>query len=135
MRNDFHNYFRGVAFALNDLASLTDQSLLVDRSFISDFVYAHGSARPPTSDWHEWESDTRARTSPCIVYVESDTSVIEKRLQLMPDAFLTPEVINDHRDRYEEYLSLTSIPIIRVRGDGDIPSSIERVCCEIIKVL
>jgi hypothetical protein len=133
-QQEFHSYFRGIAFALSDLAGLTDQSLLVDRSFISDFVYAHGSVRPPPSDWQEWESHTMARSSPCIVYVESAISVIEDRLRLLPDEYLTPELVIVHLDRYEEYLSLTNFPIIRVRGDSDEPSSIEWVCREIMRL-
>lgn len=128
-----HLFFRGTAWCLLDVIAQRQSSLLVDRSFVSDFVYDHGGDSADRAPWSEWESQALLVANVLLVYVVCDPSTIVNRLNVRPDRYLSPELIGRHLAAYDDYFSHTSIRVVRVSGQGDLKTSKAQVIHAIMR--
>lgn len=113
-----HQYFKGIGYALLELHNRFRFTAIVERSFISDWVYTNRERDTVDfSIWKEWEcvDSTRAIV---VIYFHIPKDEFLKRIGRAPDPYMAP---TDH-DRfvmlYESYLARTIFPVIRIDGRG-----------------
>jgi hypothetical protein len=113
-----HEYFKGVGYAILGLHSCLDLSLLVDRSFISDFVYSNRrSSGPSLNAWHAWEKEC-TRENVLLVYVWIDRTTQIERLTRGRDPFTDVGDYSVDVANYETYLKLTRFRVARIGGNA-----------------
>jgi thymidylate kinase len=117
----YHYYFMGIGTALLELHNLFKYNVIVDRSFICDWVYSNrNGADNPIESWLKWEKlDVTGEVFICYVSISRDT--LRRRLDLHPDEYMTDRDYESDISRYEEYLSRSRFRIVRV--SGEIPYS------------
>jgi len=116
--SDHHNYFKGVGFALVELHQLFKFDVVVDRSFVSDWVYTNKQAPQKNfAIWHEWELRQQLVNESSIIYVEIPYEVFVERISADPDPYMGANDYNRHTELYEEYLRKTSLPFVRINGN------------------
>lgn len=119
---DYARYFQGAGMALAALHGCVPSPILVDRSYISDWVYSDGESLG-WGRWQEWE-DLVVRMGPVqVVYVEVDDQTLADRLRVTPDPFCSEADIPVFRSRYRRYFELTALPIVVCNGASSIVDS------------
>jgi thymidylate kinase len=119
-----HEYFKGVGYAILGLHSCLDVSLIVDRSFISDFVYLN--RRVPAPDialWQSWEAIC-TRNNVLLAYISVDQSTQVARLAQSKDDFTEPADYPADVTSYETYLRSTRFCVARIDGTVDFPTQL-----------
>lgn len=120
-KSEFHAYFKGVGFALAQLSDIFDFSAIVDRSFISDWVYSNQKTNVYEFQiWQEWEEYLGENTF--IVFVEVSPSTFQDRITAEPDAYMNHEDYERNLKLYEDYLTQSRLPFIRISGEIDFSS-------------
>ena len=70
VETEYHSYFKGIGYSLIELHSLLTFDLIIDRSFISDWVYSNRNAmKIDFSIWQEWENRQKDTQSTAVFYV------------------------------------------------------------------
>lgn len=119
---EHHSYFKGVGFALTELHNLLNFNAIIDRSFISDWVYANRSEDIcPIRIWSEWEHRHNSANRVIIVYVDTPTAVVEARVLADPDPYMLASDIIRFQHLYELYLRQTRFRIVHI--DGAAPAN------------
>ncbi len=117
---EHHSYFKGVGFALTELHNLFGFSAIVDRSFISDWIYTNRDKEVrPIEIWREWETRHHDLLCAIIVYVDAPSEIIESRVSAVPDPYMKVSDITRFRDLYEIYLRQTLFRVVRINGIAD----------------
>jgi len=114
---EHHSYFKGVGFALMEIHNLLGLSVIVDRSFISDWVYTNRNDDiRPLDIWKEWEGRHEKPHSVVIAYVEVPLAALEIRLSSAPDPYMSLRDASRFLALYENYLGQTRFRLVRVSG-------------------
>jgi len=122
---EHHSYFKGVGFALMELHNLFQFNAIVDRSFISDWVYTNRNAEVrPMQIWREWENRHAQRHCAIIAFVEVPRAILGARVSAEPDPYMSVGDIPRFAALYDTYLRHTRFRVVRVNG---IASPTERV--------
>jgi thymidylate kinase len=118
--SEHHTYFKGVGYALVELRHLCSLNVIVDRSFVSDWVYSnrHGDSIP-IEIWREWEDRHSESSGVLLVYVEVHNSTLEQRLKVRPDDYMERSDIPRYRHLYSTYLRNTRFPVFRIDGEAE----------------
>lgn len=124
--SDYPRYFQGAGMALAALHGCVPSPVLVDRSYISDWVYSDGESLG-WARWQEWENLALRMGDVRVVYVEVDDQTLVDRLRINPDPFCGEADIPVFRSRYSRYFELTAFPITACDGAGDIVDSTNTV--------
>ncbi len=124
--DDFSAYFRGVGMAVASIHGRVPKPILVDRSYISDWVYSNGEFLG-WHRWAEWEFEVVEISQAAIVYVSVSRDTQAQRLRDSPDPYCSEDDVIEFQRRYEDYFKRTSLPVIRVNGSGDISANATRV--------
>lgn len=129
-----HEYFKGVGYAVLGLHSCLSLSLIVDRSFISDFVYLN--RRQPNPDlgvWQAWES-TCTRRNVLLVYVSVDEATQARRLICEPDAFTVVSDFAADTASYETYMKQTRFRVARIDGSASFNTQLAAINAAIVGI-
>jgi thymidylate kinase len=122
---EHHSYFKGVGFAVMELHNLFGFSAIVDRSFISDWVYTNRNSDVcPIHVWREWEARHVKEKGVVVVYVDVPLEILKARLVSAPDPYMSLHDIIRFRSLYEAYMEQTTFRVVRVSG---IASADERM--------
>ena len=114
-----HEYFKGVGYAIFGLHSCLDLSVIVDRSFVSDYIYLNRQRPAPSLDiWRAWEA-ANTRENVLLVYVAVDQATQATRLAKNKDAFTEPADYPTDVASYEAYLRCTRFCVARIDGTAD----------------
>lgn len=116
---EHHSYFKGVGFALVEIHNILKQSLIVDRSFISDWIYSNRKKNVfPIRIWKEWEDRHTESNHAIIIYVETSSKLLKKRLLHSPDPYMVSAEIPRFLSLYEIYFQTTQFHVIRIDGSA-----------------
>lgn len=115
---DHHNFFKGVGYALVELHNLLKFDVIVDRPFISDWVYTNKSSMQKNfTVWFDWEERQHSIAESVILYVYIPDHIFAHRIANDPDPYMDVNDFSTHIDLYEKYLQYTTLPVVQVRGD------------------
>lgn len=129
---EYHSYFKGVAYALTELHNLLRFNVIVDRSFISDWVYSNKESQYlDFSIWKEWEERFTLQKDTILIYLEIPKNIFNQRINAQPDPFMSENDYESHMRLYEIYLSLTSFPYIRINGHVSFDEQIRTIISNI----
>jgi len=114
---EHHAFFKGVGYAVFELFGFLENDLIIDRSFISDWVYSNRNTTLYEFDiWREWE--IRFRELPiCILYFHIPFDVFQKRIKKTPDEYMKLEDYDRFNSLYDRYLNDTIFPVVRILGN------------------
>lgn len=115
-----HSYFKGVGYALIELHNITKFNMIVDRSFISEWVYCNRDKdNKPIEIWNDWENTINLLSDILIVYIHISRETFLKRLISNPDKYMRAEDYDRFMFLYDYYIDRTKIPYIKIPGDID----------------
>jgi thymidylate kinase len=115
--SDRHIYFKGMSYALAELHRMFLFHALIDRSFISDWVYTNKDRITiPMSIWHEWEQIV-GYDNAFVIYVEIPLSELSARIRQLPDRYMRVEDYWPYVRLYDQYLESTNFAVCRVPGN------------------
>lgn len=115
--SDHHNFFKGIGFALVELHEMYKFDAIIDRSFISDWVYTNKyGLQKNFSVWKEWESRQKSKEN-FIIFVEIDEHIFSERISQDPDIYMKHDEFHLHQRLYISYFQQTSLPYVSIRGD------------------
>ena len=124
---NFHNYFKGIGYSVFELSNVLDFNLIIDRSFISDWVYSNRSENNYSFKvWREWESLVESNNV-LIIYLTIPFNIFKKRISESPDYFMDVSEYQRYVNLYDFYFSKTSFPFIKIRGDIDFKKQYETI--------
>jgi thymidylate kinase len=124
---DRYTYFKGVGYALLELHEIFHFPLIVDRPFISDWVYSGKTpAKRDISIWRDWEKRLTSKEA-IIVYVEIPPNIFKARITAEPDPYMLLEDFETHVLLYEDYFEQTTFPVARIRGDVDFGEQLDQL--------
>lgn len=119
-----HHYFKGMGFSIVELSKIFKFNCLIDRSFISDFIYSNRIKREyDLSIWREWEN-YHSHVDVIVLYFYVDEVTFKKRLDFDPDIYMNFDEYTYYTSLYEEYLLHTSLPYIMLNGSDTYPQQL-----------
>lgn len=130
--DEFHSFFKGIGFALIELHNIFQFDLIIDRSFISDWVYSNRDTdKFEIAIWEEWESLVGSN-SMIIIYLHIEKDTFYDRIRHQPDKYMNVDDYERYVYLYEKYINQTKIPCIRVSGEDTFQQQIERILTDIM---
>ena len=124
---DHHNFFKGIGYALIELHDIYGFNAIVDRSFISDWVYTNRDKSVKGFDlWQEWESRINKKNA-LIIYLEIDQEVFAHRITDDPDDYMALNDYHRFTELYDYYLSNTMLPYVRISGNIPFDSQLQEL--------
>jgi thymidylate kinase len=115
--SEHHSYFKGVGFALTELHNIFNFKAIIDRSFVSDWIYSNRSNDVyPLKIWQEWENRHQNTHAVLIIIIETPLAVVEERLSAAPDPYMSHSDIARFLFLYDTYIKQTQFHVIRING-------------------
>lgn len=116
--DEFHGYFKGVGFATAELHSLVGFDLIIDRSFISDWVYTNRDSKQKDIEvWQEWERVVK-KQNVLLIYLFISKDIFTTRIRRSPDTYMREDEFEKYVGLYDEYLKITTLPLIKIDGSS-----------------
>lgn len=117
---EHHSFFKGIGFALVELHNLFQFDAIVDRSFISDWVYTNRDTDvQPWTSWQQWEGRHNDRAA-IVFYVSVDSNTLKERVVAEPDEYMSVSDAPRFMHLYDYYLKRTCFPVINVSGTASL---------------
>jgi thymidylate kinase len=114
--SEHHSFFKGIGFGLVELHEIFNFDAIIDRSFISDWVYTNKYKAKDFSIWAEWELRQLSKEN-FIIYIDISENVFLERIRKHPDIYMESSEYQTHQDLYSTYFQKTTLPNISIRGD------------------
>lgn len=122
-----HYYFKGVGFGVLELYNLLKVDIILDRSFISDWIYSNRDSRKLSySIWKEWE-EWHQKDTTFVLYFDVNEETFKERIRANPDFYMKESEFSYYVKLYEEYLSKTNFPVIRINGSDPYEQQIKTI--------
>lgn len=114
---EYHSYFKGIGYATAELHSLLGFDLIIDRSFISDFIYSNKVEQDyPLVIWKEWEQRMLFRPT-LLIFVKVTYATFVQRIRKSPDIYMDESDYEKFTVLYETYIQESNIPTIQIDGE------------------
>lgn len=115
---EYHSYFKGIGYALIEFYKLIECDLIIDRSFISDWIYTNRYGDVvDISVWREWEERHLQQNVDVIVfYFEIDKPTFSQRIKSQEDPYMNTDDFVRYTTLYNQYLSSTIFKYVRLSG-------------------
>jgi thymidylate kinase len=115
--SEHHSFFKGIGFGLVELHEIFNFDAIIDRSFISDWVYTNKYKITKNFPiWAEWELRQLSKEN-FIIYIDISENVFLERILKHPDIYMESSEYNTHQELYSTYFQKTTLPIASIRGD------------------
>ncbi len=126
---DSHNFFKGVGYALVELHNLLRFDAIIDRSFISDWVYINRNEHKKNiSIWLDWEARQNIPIETLIVYLTIPNETFAERMIASPDKYMTLGDYDRYTELYNEYLQQTTLPYAILEGHIPFEHQYHNLC-------
>ena len=122
---EFHSYFKGIGYATVELSKILDFDLIVDRCFISDWIYSNRySDNYNLEIWQEWESVFNAGNS-LILYFTVSKDTFTYRIKNTLDIYMDKNDYDRYMKLYSTYFNHTNIPVLEINGEFEFDRQLE----------
>jgi len=98
---------------------------IFDRGHLTEIVYSHRRGYESTKhiDWIHYERELLSQNA-IIVYAHAPANVIKERFKTDKETYVDEKEIEGILERYEEYLRITKIPVVRISSLNDNKSNL-----------
>ena len=101
-------------------AAMMKGSTIFDRSHITEIVYSHrrGYSSLEHFDWFAYEEEVLLGNA-VVIYMSAPKELIHKRFKEDKETYVDPKEIEGILDRYDDYLGMTSLPVLQLSSTED----------------
>lgn len=119
---EFHSYFKGVGYTTFELHKLFNFDLIIDRSFISDWIYSNRKVENfDLGIWRKWEERFCVYK---IIYLIVPRDLFKIRIRKNPDLYMEQWEYDKYIQLYEQHLSFSAFPIIRINRNASFATQL-----------
>ena len=112
-------FLDGTYFGAYELARLSEQDYIFDRSHITELAYAEVKRgyRPSSKFWLDWEEKNKHRV--VVVFIDAPIATIKERFKTDKEEYVKEKEIQLIADKYEKYFKKSKLSLVYIDGSQD----------------
>jgi len=112
-------FVNGTYFGAYELARLSNQDFIFDRSHITELCYCETKRKykPDLTTWLKWEEENKHNV--VVVYIDAPLETIKERFVKDKEEYLKQSDIKKIAKKYEEYFEASKLSLIYIDGSLD----------------